>query len=201
MIRRLSCLLVMASMTAACGMAEPEEVAGDPTPDPTVNALEASGRVEFFVTVVGANGDVFNGESRNAAFRDAIPAIRYFSDVNKAAANARTRCTVFRFTKVVGAASPQLVEALASGETLQLVHFDFVRGNTNSVFQEVDLEGVRISKVEQAVAPPEDFARSMVLEEVSLVPTLTATVTLTANPLNADGSAGTSVVSEFDCRS
>jgi type VI protein secretion system component Hcp len=191
-------LLVVASMVAACGVADPEE-AGDPASDPTVNALEASGQVEFFVRVVGANGNVFSGESNNAAFRDSIPAIRYFSDVNKAAVNARTRCTVFRFTKVVGAASPQLIAALASGETLRSVEFDFVRAN-NSVFQEVDLTGVRISQVEQAVAPPEDLAASVLLEEVTLVPTATATVTLTANTLNPDGSGGPSIESTFTCR-
>ena len=199
MIRRLSCLLVVASMAAACGT-EDSEGAGAPASDPTVNALEASGQVEFFVTVVGANGQVFSGESNSAAFRDSIPAIRYFSDVNKGPLNARTRCTTFRFTKVVGAASPRLVAALASGETLRSVHFDFVRFN-GSVFQEVDLAGVRISKVEQAVSPPEDLADSVLLEEATLVPTATATVTLTANPLNADGSPGTSVVSTFTCRS
>ena len=199
MIRRLSCLLVLASMATACGMADPD-ADGTPAFDPTVNALEASGQVEFFVRVVGATGQVFSGESNNAAFRDSIPAIRYFSDVNKGALNARTRCTAFRFTKVVGAASPRLVEALSSGETLRSVHFDFVRFG-NSVAQEVDLTGVRISKVEQAVAPPEDLADSVLLEEVTLVPAGTAAVTLTANPLNADGSPAASIVSNFDCRS
>jgi type VI protein secretion system component Hcp len=186
-------------MAAACGTADPE-AAGTPASDPTVNALEASGQVEFFVTVVGANGQVFRGESSNAAFEDSIPAIRYFSDVNKAALAARTRCTAFRFTKVVGAASPQLIAALASGETLRSVRFDFVRFD-NSVFQEVVLEGVRISKVEQAVSPPDDLSPSVVLEEATLVPSLTAAVTLTANPLNADGSPGASIVSTFTCRS
>jgi type VI protein secretion system component Hcp len=185
-------------MAAACGIADPEGAAG-PESDPAVNALEASGQVEFYVTVVGANGQAFRGESSNPAFRDSMPAIRYFSDVNKAAPNARTRCTTFRFTKEVGAASPQLVAALASGETLRNVHFDFVRPD-NSAFQEVDLEGVRISKLEQAVAPPEDLADSVVLEEATLVPTVTATVTLTANPLNADGTPAASIVSTFDCR-
>ena len=198
MIRRLSCVLVVASMAAACGMADPE-APGTPASDPTVNALEASGQVEFFVTVVGAGGVVFSGESSSADFEDSIPAIRYFSDVNKAALNARTRCTAFRFTKVVGAASPQLVRALASGETLRSVQFDFVRAN-NSAFQEVDLAGVRISKVEQAVAPPEDLVDSVILEEATLVPAGTATVTLTANPLNPDGSAGASIESTFTCR-
>ena len=186
-------------MAAACGTEDPE-AGGTPTSDPTVNALEASGQVEFFVRVVGASGQVFSGESANAAFRDSIPAIRYFSDVNKGAANARTRCTAFRFTKVVGAASPQLVAALASGETLRNVHFAFVRGN-GSVFQQVVLTGVRISQLEQAVAPPDDLSRSVILEEATLVPTATATVTLTATPRNADGTGGTPVVSTFNCRS
>jgi len=199
MIRRLSGLLVVASMAAACGTADPE-AAGTPASDPTVNALEASGRVEFFVTVVGASGLIFSGESSNAAFENSIPAIRYFSDVNKGALNARTRCTAFRFTKVVGAASPQLVTALASGETLRSVHFDFVRFD-NSVFQEVDVAGLRISKVEQAVSPPVELSPSVLLEEATLVPAATATVTLTANPLNPDGSPGTPIVSTFTCRS
>ena len=161
MIRRLSCLLVVASMTAACGTADPE-AAGTPESDPTVNALEASGQVEFFVRVVGANGQVFSGESNSNAFRDSIPAIRYFSDVNKAAMG-RAHCTAFRFTKVVGVASPQLVGAVASGETLQSVHFDFVRFD-GSVFQEVDLAGIRISKVEQAVAPPHNLSPWEILD-------------------------------------
>jgi type VI protein secretion system component Hcp len=185
-------------MVAACGTADPD-VAGNPESDATVNALEASGQVEFFVRVVGANGQVFSGESNNAAFRDSIPAIRYFSDVNKGAANARTRCTAFRFTKVVGAASPQLIAAVASGETLQSVHFAFVRAN-NSVFQAVDLAGVRASQVQQAVAPPDDLSPSVILEEVTLVPSATATVTLTATPSNPDGTPGASVVSTFTCR-
>jgi type VI protein secretion system component Hcp len=196
MIRRLSGLVIVASMAAACGTADPE-TAGHP--DPTVNALEASGQVEFFVRVVGANGQVFSGESNNAAFRDSIPAIRYFSDVNKSASNARTRCAAFRFTKAVGAASPQLVAAVASGETLQSVHFAFVRSN-NSVFQSIDLASIRISELQQAVAPPDDLSPSVILEEATLVPSATATVTLTANPLNADGTPGASIVSTFTCR-
>ena len=198
MIRRLSCLVVLASMAAACGTEDPE-AAGTPASRPTVNALEASGRVEFFVRVVGATGVVFSGESNSAAFRDSIPAIRYFSDVNRAS-TGRTHCTAFRFTKVVGAASPQLVGAVASGETLQSVHFDFVR-SSGFVFQKVDLAGTRISQVEQAVAPPEDLADSVILEEATLVPVGTATVTLTAIPQNANGSAGAAIVSTFTCRS
>ena len=190
-------MLVVASMAAACGTADPD-AAGPPAPDPTVNALEASGQVEFFVKVVGANGQAFSGESNNARFRDSIPAIRYFSDVTKGASNARTRCTAFRFTKVVGAASPQLVAAVASGETLQSVHFDFVRAN-GSVFQH-SISPASGSPTCNRPSPRRRMSPG-VLEEATLVPAATATVTLTANPLNPDGSAGAAIVSTFTCRS
>ena len=198
MIRNLLCLFVLASAAAACGTAEPEAT-GDSASDPTVNALEASGQVEFFVKIAGANGAAFRGETTNAQFLGSIPAIRYYSDVNRGPSGG-THCTAFRFTKVAGASSPQLVAAVASGETLQSVHFDFVRAN-NFVSQKVDLAGIRISKVQQAVAPPEDLADSVILEEATLVPNGTATVTLTAIPQNPDGSAGAAIVSTFTCRS
>jgi hypothetical protein len=79
------------------------------------------------------------------------------------------------------------------------VHFDFVRSN-GTVFQEIDLAGVRLSQLQQAVAPPDDLSPSVILEEATLVPNPTATVTLTANPLNADGSPAASIESTFTCR-
>jgi hypothetical protein len=79
------------------------------------------------------------------------------------------------------------------------VHFAFIRSD-GSVFQEVDLTGVRISMLDQAVAPPDDLSASAILEEATLVPNGTANVTLTANPLNADGTPGASIASQFTCR-
>jgi type VI protein secretion system component Hcp len=99
---------------------------------------------------------------------------------------------------VAAEASPQLVNAVASRETLQSVHFDFVRSD-GFIWQKVDLAGVRISQVEQAVAPPDNLSPSVVLEEVTLTPVNTATVTLTAIPRNADGSGGAAIVSTFTC--
>jgi type VI protein secretion system component Hcp len=191
MIRRLSCVLVLASTAAACGTEDPDAA------DPNVNALEASGRVEFFVRIVGANGQAFRGETVNAQFLGAIPAFRYFSDVNRGATGA-THCTSFIFTKLVAEASPQLVNAVATRETLQSVHFDFVK-SSGFIFQKLDLAGVRISQVEQAVAPPEDDVASLLLEEATLVPVNTANVTLTVIPQNANGTAGAAIVSPFTC--
>jgi type VI protein secretion system component Hcp len=196
MIRNLLCLFVLASAAAACGTAEPEAT-GDSASDPTVNALEASGQVEFFVKIAGANGAAFRGETTNAQFLGSIPAIRYYSDVNRGSSGG-THCTAFRFTKVAAGASPQLVAAVASGETLQGVHFSFVRSN-GFVWQKVDLTGVRLSMVEQAVSPPDDLSAPVILEEATLLPVSTATVTLTSVPQNPDGTAGAAIVSTFSC--
>ncbi len=198
MLRKLSRLFILASAAAACGT-DDADASGASAVEPTVNALEASGQVDFFVRIVGANGAAFRGESQNAVFKGAIPAIRYYSDVNKGSSTGVTHCTAFRFTKAAGSASPQLVGAVASGETLQKVHFDFVHPD-GFVWQQVDLTGIRLSMMEQAVSPPDNLSASVVLEEATLVPAGTATVTLTATPQNPDGSSGASIVSTFTCR-
>jgi type VI protein secretion system component Hcp len=183
-------------MAAACSTEGP--ASSDPaSTDSTTNALEASGQVEFYVKVVSANGTTFRGESNNVAFMSFLPAFRYYSDINKG--TGVTHCTKFQFTKAAGVSSPQFAAAVASGERLQNVHFDFVRSNNNFIWQQVDLTGVRLSMVEQAVAAPDDLSPSAILEEETLVPSGTATVTLTSTPQNADGSAGASIVTTFTC--
>ena len=197
MLRKLSCLLVLAGMAAACSTEDPGS--SDPTStESTVNALEASGQVEFYVKVVGANSGTFRGESTNAAFTSFLPAFRYYSDITKGTGSSITHCVKFQFTKQAGPSSPQFAAVLASGETLKNVHFDFVRGN-NFIWQQVDLTNVRLSMVEQAVAPPDTLSPSVILEQETLVPSGTATVTLTSTPQNPDGSAGPSIVSTFTC--
>ena len=185
MIRKLSCLLVLAATAAACGTADPEDVG---SPDPIVNALEASGAVEFYVRLVGANGAVFRGETTNERFLGTVPAIRYFSDVNRSSGTG-TRCTAFRFTKVAGEASPQIVGAVASGETLQSVRMEFVRTAPDGIlytWQKVDLSGFKLSMVQQAVAPQDPWSYSVILEEATLIPTATGTVTLTSFPQSGE---------------
>jgi type VI protein secretion system component Hcp len=185
-------------MAAACGTEGP--ASSDPASgDSTTNALEASGQVQFFVKLLSGNGTPFRGESTNNAFIGFIPAFRYYSDINKGSTTGVTHCTKFQFTKVAGPSSPQFAAAVATGERLQNVHFDFVRSNSNFIWQQVDLTGVRLSMVEQAVAPPDDLSAPAILEEETLVPSGTATVTLTSTPQNADGSAGPNIVTTFTC--
>lgn len=198
MFKKLAYLFAVASMAAACGTEGPD-ASGGPTSDPTVNALEAAGQVDFYVKIVSANGTTFRSESNNSFFINSIPAIRYYSDVNKGTSGL-AHCTAFRFTKVAGPADPQVFATVASGETLQSVHFDFVKSNSNFIWQQVDLTGVRNSMVEQAVSPPDNLSPSLVLEETTLVPVSTATVKLTSIPQQPDGSAGAAIVTTFTCR-
>ena len=166
--------------------------------DSEVSPLEASGRVEFFVRVVGADGAIFRGEATALGFEQSIAAIRYYSNVTRDA-TVGTRCTAFRFTKVADKTSALFARAISNGQPLQNVRLDFVKGD-RFIWQTIDLTGMRISKLEQAVAPPEEFASSLILEEVTLVPATTATVKLTSTPPNPDGSGGASIVTTYTCR-
>jgi len=201
MLRKLSCLFVFASMAAACGTEAP---GSDPsTTEPTVNALEASGVVQFFVTVKRANGSQIAGDAVNSRFANTIPAIRFYSDVNKAS-TGQVHCTAFRFTEQVGKASSQLAATVGSGETLQSVHMDFIHPNpigdgTTTIFQQVDLTGMRSSMVEQATTSVDGLSPSVLLEEVTLVPvSTTASYTLTSFNESSGGSAP--IIQTFTCR-
>jgi type VI protein secretion system component Hcp len=188
-------------LMVGCG----SEEAGTPAPtgiESQANPLEASGMVEFFVKIVGTKSGAFKGESLSKGFEGAIPAIRYFSELDKPAAGGPVVCTAFQFTKAAGISSPLLAKAIATGEILKSVHMDFVRGGaTPFIWQTIDLTGMRVSKLEQAVAPPTALADSVILEEVTLVPISTAVagVTITAIPQLATGAAGPSIPATFNC--
>jgi type VI protein secretion system component Hcp len=174
---------------------------GEPGPEVKVNPLEASGKVEFFVRVTAAGG-VIRGESRTRGYENFIPAIRFFSNINKGPTGA-VKCTAFRFTKAVDISSPPLAGALSTGETLPNVRMDFVRnlgGGLPIVWQRLELTGMRIAKVEQAVAPEEEFSASTLLEEVTLEPVGTANVVLTAFEQLADGRMGPAIPQPFSCK-
>jgi hypothetical protein len=190
-------------MAAACGT-EDAGSSGPSTTDPVVDALEASGVVEFFVRIVRANGTVLIGSATDSRFRNAIPAIRFYSDVNKGASGL-PHCTAFRFTKQVDRSSAELVATVASGESLRSVHMDFIHPSpsgdgTNVIFQQVDLSAVRTSMVEQATAPVDNLSPSVILEEATLVPAGTATYTLTSFDESATGGGGVPIVQTFTCR-
>jgi type VI protein secretion system component Hcp len=191
--------LVVGGWLSACGQADGLDSPTDVDPVTRVNPLEAAGRVDFFVRVVGADGMPFTGESSSVRFQDFIPAIRFFSNVSKPPAGV-VRCNAIQFTKAAGAASPLFARAVSSGEILRSVRFDFVRPPNDFVWQRLDVTSVRVATLEQAVAPPEGMSPSALLEEVNLEPVNTAGVTLTAFPLRADGTAGPPVTTSYTCR-
>ena len=160
-----------------------------------MNPLEAAGRLEFFVKLTPKGN--FPGESTTQGRTDQIPAIRFYSNVSKAA-TGHTKCEAMRFTKVAGNASPAFLRAVNSGEKLN-VRMEFVdnsRAAAPFVTQTITIDNVRVSKFEQGIAPPEDLATAAVLEEVSLEPLGGgATITVSSRARKADGSAGNLIVS------
>ena len=191
--------LFAGAVLGACGEGDDLNSPVDVDPSPHANPLEAAGRVDFFVRVVGADGMPFAGESSVVRFQDFVPAIRFYSNVSKPPSGV-ARCIAIQFTKAAGAASPLFARAVSSGETLRSVRFDFVRGPDNFVWQRLELGSVRVAKLEQAVAPPEGLTPSALLEEVTLEPVNTASVTLTAFTQRADGTAAPPIVTSYTCR-
>jgi type VI protein secretion system component Hcp len=196
----LRCLMAAgALLVVGCG----GEEAGTPAPtgiESQVNPLEASGKVEFFVKLVGTRTGAIKGEATTKGFEGTIPGIRYFSELDSPSPAGRVQCTAFRFTEAAGIASPLLAKLISSGEVLKSVHMDFVRPAATGaqfIWQKLDLTGMRVAKLEQAAAPPTDLAPSTILEEVTLVPTSTAPAHVTLTDISSPGAA--SIVSTFTC--
>jgi type VI protein secretion system component Hcp len=195
---RRHCLSLVAALAlAGCGGedAPAETGAGKPAISTSVNPLEAAGQQEFFVKITG-----FPGESSQVTRQDFIPAIRFYANIVKPDVGA-TRCSTFRFTKAAGISDPAFLRAMSMGQTLPTVLMEFVRaGEPNPfVWQRISMTGMRVSRVEQAVSPPDNLSPSVVLEEVTFEPNNTATLTVTSIPQNADGSPGAPNVVTFTC--
>jgi len=164
------------------------------------NPLEAAGRVDFFVKIDSATTS-FPGESLSVGRIGWIPAIRFYQSVSKTP-KGDAKCSSISFTKAVGRASPLLATAVSTGETLSKVTMEFVAtGATGELFvrQRIVLTGVRVSKDEEAVAPPDLDVSSALLEQVTLEPNPTATETITSFGGAADGTSGVPTTSSFTC--
>ena len=119
--------------------------------------------------------------------------------VNKDAAAARTRCTAFQFTKAVGRGQPPAGQGLVVGRdpaerALRLHSCQWLRLPGGRSHRRPVLQGGTGRR------PADNMSRSVILEEATLVPAGTATVTLTATPLNANGTPAASIVTTFTCR-
>ena len=187
------CCLAVVGLAVGCGGQEMGAAAQPPQVGEQTNPL--------YVKIVGADGVAFGGESVEQGRQDFIPAIQFYSDITKATAGGTTKCTDFHFTKAAGVASPLLARAVSSGETLMSVHMDFVKeGGLTFTWQMIDLKGVRVSMVEQGSTTPVTGVPSGLLEEVTLTPVGTATVTITSIPQLPTGAAGAPIVQPFTCK-
>jgi len=195
------CGLFVAGLAAGCG-GQDMGTSGDPTRvGEQVNPLEASGMVNLFVKIVGADGQVFRGESFETGREDLIPAIQFYSDVTKPTTGGATRCAAFSFTKAAGVSDPQFAGAVSSGQTLMSVHMDFVKGSARPfTWQMIDLTGVRVSMREQGSTTPVPGVSGDLLEQVTLTPVGTANVTLTSIPQKQDGTAAPGIPQPFTCK-
>jgi hypothetical protein len=195
----VSAWLSLVVLSGVVGCADPDELPPDSGGPAAVSPLEAAGQSEFFVTVIGADGTRFGGES--SVRPGTIPAIRFRADVVKPDVGTAV-CRAFSFIKAAGPSDPAFFRAMASGETLRRVLLEFVRGAGTGVpfvWQSISLTGLRASRVEQAVALPDQASAAGVLEEVSFEPNNSAMVTFTSTPLSASGVPGAPIVTTFTC--
>lgn len=144
------------------------------------NAMAGSDQpIVFYVTIKGARQGVFKGEVSGANHRDQIAGLRFSfqgtaaHDTATGQATGKRQYSVVLFTKEWGAASPQLLTAMATNEVLQSVDFEFVRSNPlgkEYVFETVKLTQATITSFRQYQGVPGDGdpADTRPLEDVSV---------------------------------
>jgi type VI secretion system secreted protein Hcp len=138
---------------------------------------------EFYVTIVGARQGAFHGEATMAGQEGKIVGLSYdqaatvphqvgFTTGRGAA--AKVAYEPVRFTKQWGAASPQLFEAMSTGETLTSVVFEFIATNEageQSVFHRVSLFEARVVELRPFIdldVEPSSLMPMPPLEQVGL---------------------------------
>jgi type VI secretion system secreted protein Hcp len=119
----------------------------------------------FYVIIRGTRQGIFKGELSGANHRDQLAGLRFSMQVSAARdtssgqATGRHQYSTVMFTKEWGAASPQILSAMASNEVLQSVEFEFVRSNPlgqESIFETVKLTQASITGVRRYLGVPGD---------------------------------------------
>jgi type VI secretion system Hcp family effector len=134
---------------------------------------------EFYVTIVGATQGRFHGEGSHGAHDGWLIGLAYDQPVAAKAAIGSARATApmlqpVRFTRQWGAASPQFLQALATGEALSEAVFEFVRSTDEGeqqVFHRVTLHGARVVELRPFIdleAEPSALMPLPPLEEVAI---------------------------------
>ncbi|WP_144187051.1 Hcp family type VI secretion system effector [Elioraea rosea] len=133
---------------------------------------------EFYVTIVGARQGAFKGEAPSERHAGKLVGLAYDQGSAAAVSAGGRRGKVthqpVRFTKQWGAASPQLLEALETGERLTSVVFEFLRTTDEGeeeVFHRVTLHGAVVAELRSFVdldAEPSALMPLPALEDVTL---------------------------------
>jgi type VI secretion system Hcp family effector len=131
---------------------------------------------EFYITIVGAKQGAFKGEGSGK--HDGKLVGLAFEQASTAASGgtggAKPSFGPVRFTRRWDAASPQLLTALATGEVLTDVRFEFLRSNDEgeeTVFHAIRLTGARVIGLRTFIdleAEPSSLMPLPPLEEVEL---------------------------------
>jgi len=126
---------------------------GIPTPNEATKTAPVNAG-EFLVSIEGAKQGRFKGEGNKDQTRDKIVGLFYQHEMAAkrdadGKPEGRARHEVLTITKGVGAASPQILQAAASGEVLKTVVIEMYQGGTAEAFYTVTLSNARIVSLKQ----------------------------------------------------
>ena len=97
-----------------------------------------SGSFELFVTITGAKQGQFKGESVQKGFEKTIPAFNFTMAIHivpgtGGPGSGKRQTDPITITKHVGAASPQIIQAIATNESLTTVLFQFYQNQKGTL--------------------------------------------------------------------
>ncbi len=131
----------------------------------------------FYITFEGARQGKFSGESQQPNRTLHSEGLKYECQVdvprdkNTGLPSGRRQYKPVVITKESGAATPQLLEALATGEVIKSVKMEFVKtlpDGTEEVWQTVTLTGAQVVGIKQTT-DEEGKGNYRQLEEISLI--------------------------------
>jgi type VI secretion system secreted protein Hcp len=159
---------LIAAALIASGTTEQAQPAPTPPPIPTTPPTRpistprphapAAGPGQFTVQIEGAKQGRFKGEGPTDASKDRLIGLRFDYEVHlprdehgELQATGKRVHSPIVFAKEWGAASPQLFQAAATGETLKSVTFDFYAqlGGATDTLYTIRLTNARVASVRQ----------------------------------------------------
>ncbi len=160
----LSGLVVLSGLLVACTDApagySPAAAQTQPQTDKPVTQTMAQrsqdNALMAYVAIDGVKQGKFKGESSKLTHRDTIGVVGFNyevvspRDAATGQATGKRQFSPITFTKEWGAASPQLLQALYSNETLKTVTFEFYRLDASGkeyVYQAVTLTNANVAKI------------------------------------------------------